>query len=254
MSRRLIFVSCGQRSPEERRVGQQVKSLIEATDGFEAYFADNVHDLGGLGEHIFDALRRCTGAVVFLQPRGTVTGDDGVPLGVRSSVWVNQEVALLAYRQFFEGHRIPILAFSAESVQLEGAMTAFIINPQPLRDESAMLDTVRQWLASDARVGPSDNQAAFETKWNELQPYDHHILRGIIREGGHQIKKQSLDQHLRPHVREGVTEVILANRLQRMATLNLVQITHNIYDGDEVSLHPAWQWQIRHALATLDGS
>ncbi len=50
---------------------------------------------------------------------------------MRSSVWTNQELALLAYRQFFERRTIPILAFKEQTVTLEGAMTAFIVNPKP---------------------------------------------------------------------------------------------------------------------------
>jgi hypothetical protein len=38
---------------------------------------------------------------------------------------------------------------------------------------------------------------------------------------------------------------ILRTRLAAMGQENLVRLQHNIYDGDEISLHPAWEWYIR---------
>jgi hypothetical protein len=94
---RLIFVSCGQLRQEENQLGQRIKAEIDATPGFKAYFADTVQDLAGLWEHIFDTVRRCAAAVVILHPRGRIRGADNQHYGIRSSVWKNQEMALLAY-------------------------------------------------------------------------------------------------------------------------------------------------------------
>ena len=49
MSNLLIFVSCGQLTAEEKYLGLAVKSTIDATPEFEAYFAESVHDLESLG-------------------------------------------------------------------------------------------------------------------------------------------------------------------------------------------------------------
>lgn len=92
----LIFVSCGQTTLAEKSLGILIKSTIDQTPGFTAYFAETVQELESLGRHIFDALRRCAGAVVVLHDRGTVTAL--ATSFQRSSVWVNQEVAILAYR------------------------------------------------------------------------------------------------------------------------------------------------------------
>jgi len=181
---RLIFVSCGQLRPEERRLGQRIKSEIDATPGFKAYFADTVQSLSGLSAHILDALRRSSGAVIVLHPRGEIRGDDGRVLGIRSSVWINQEVALLAYRQFSEGRAIPVLAFQESSVTLEGAMTAFIINPKPTVDEDTVLAEVRRWLAEEASSGAGDETDVFQAKWDALHDDDRSILAALIAEGG----------------------------------------------------------------------
>lgn len=250
MGDRLIFVSCGQLRPEESRLGQRIKAAIDATAGFTAYFADNVQDLSGLSAHIFDALRRSAGAVIVLHPRGEIRADDGRALGIRSSVWINQEVALLAYRQFFEKRSLPILAFRDLSVTLEGAMTAFIVNPKPSVEEDFVLAEVRKWLTGEAVTGATDEHDRFQQKWDALEADDRAILAALIAEGGRDIKEQSVRRRLiRDHgfEKNRASEVLRKRRIV-LSEQNLVQLRHNIYDGDEMTLHPAWEWHIRHAI------
>jgi len=247
---RLIFVSCGQLRPEERRLGQRIKSEIDATHGFKAYFADTVQDLSGLSAHVLDALRRSSGAVIVLHPRGEIHADDGQVLGIRSSVWINQEIALLAYRQFFERRAIPVLAFRDPSVALEGAMTAFIINPKPSVDEITVLAEVRRWLAEEASSGAMEEHDVFQAKWDALQADDHSILGALIAEGGRDIKEQSVRRRLIKHhgfEKNRASQVLLERRIV-LSKENLVQLRHNVNDGDEMSLHPYWEWHIRHAI------
>ncbi len=105
MAKELIFVSCGQLTAEEKDLGTAVKAEIDKMPGLEGYFAQTVHDLSALAHHVFDALRHCSGAILLLHERGRVTASDGSDLGYRSSVWVNQELAILAYRQFSKSAR-----------------------------------------------------------------------------------------------------------------------------------------------------
>lgn len=246
----MIFVSCGQLRPEEKRLGQRIKSEIDGTPGFKAYFADTVQDFSGLSAHILDALRRSSGAVILLHPRGEIRADDGRVLGIRSSVWINQEVALLAYRQFFERRAIPVLAFRDPSVTLEGAMTAFIVNPKPSVDEDTVLAEVRRWLADEAASGAVAEADVFEAKWDALQADDRTILAALIAEGGRDIKEQSVRRRLITHhgfERNRASEVLRKRRIV-LSEGNLVQLRHNIHDGDEMSLHPYWEWYVRHAI------
>lgn len=253
MTDRLIFVSCGQLRQEESRLGQRIKAEIDATPGFKGYFADTVQDLTGLGEHIFDAVRRCAAAIVILHPRGHIRGADGQDHGIRSSVWINQEMALLAYRQFFESRKIPLLAFKDPSVTLEGAMTAFIVNPKPLVDEELVLSEVRNWLIAEASVGPLDEHELFKQKWRALQADDRAILAALIAEGGRNIKEESVRRRLIKHHgfdKNRASEVILKRKIV-LSGENLIQLRRNLHDGDEMSLHAAWEWYVRHAIATL---
>lgn len=147
MPNKLIFISCGQLTEAERSVGVLLKAVIDGTPGFQAYFAETVHDLQALAANVLEGIQRCAGAIVVLQDRGVVTRSDGVEWGHRSSVWVNQEVAILAYRQSFESKKVPVLAFADPVVKLEGAMTSLIVNPQPLPSSTQLVSAVATWLA-----------------------------------------------------------------------------------------------------------
>lgn len=251
MATRLIFVSCGQLHEEERSLGRRIKAEIDATDGYEGYFADAVQGLTGLANHILDALRRSSGAVVVLHPRGRVVSDQGHDIAVRSSVWINQELAILAYRQFFERTNIPILAFKHESISVEGAMTAFIINPKPLGSQREILSEVRRWLATHASEGRPSEQAVFDEKWGRLEADDLRILTALIEEGGKDVKEVTVRRRLieRFRIDRNRASTIVRERGPVLSALNLIRSRYDNHDGDEMSLHPSWEWYIRHAIA-----
>jgi hypothetical protein len=73
MSDAVIFISCGQRTPEEISLGKRVKEEIDRTPGFQAYFAENVHDLDSLNNNIFEAISQCSGAIIFLHKQNIPT-------------------------------------------------------------------------------------------------------------------------------------------------------------------------------------
>lgn len=251
MVKRLIFASCGQRTKEERTLGLRIKTEIDATDGYEGYFAGTVQDFAGLAEHILGALRRSTGAVVVLHPRGRVVFDQSQEFIVRSSVWINQELAVLAYRQFFEGIKIPILPFKHDSVSLEGAMTAFIINPKPFGSDEEIVSEVRIWLKNHATQGRPSMQDVFDQKWRKLEADDQLILVALVEEGGHDVKIDSVRRRLVEQygIDRNRASTLVRERRTALSSLNLVRLKQNIYDGDEMSLHQNWEWDVRHAVA-----
>jgi hypothetical protein len=241
MAHRLIFVSCGQATVEEKQLGRAIQESINSHPGFKAYFADSVQSLAALADHIFDALRRCSGAIILFHNRGDGGG---------SSMWINQELAILAFRQYLESTEIPILVFKEPSVRLEGAMTAFIVNAKPLASDAAILAEISQWLAIDALKGRFENQTIFDEKWAPLGPDDHLILRALSDEGGQAVKEASIRRRLVEVYgieREKASNMV---RLRRgvLSEANLIQLRHNIYDGDELSIHPAWRWNIQRRL------
>ena len=245
MSERLIFVSCGQLTDAEKRLGHAVQEAIDSHSGFKAYFAESVQSLATLGNHVFDGLRRSSCAVVLLHAR-----DEG-----RSSMWINQELAVLAYRQYFESAEIPILVFKEESVKLEGAMTAFIVNAKPLAGEDAVIAEVHRWLTDKAAIGRPDEQTLFTRKWAELQREDRMILKAVIDEGGQRAKEFSIRRRLVEdhHKEKNTASNILRERRLKLSQENLVHLYRNINDGDEISLHPAWEWYVRYEISKWQG-
>ena len=53
MTDKLIFVSCGQQTEDEKKLGTSVKQLIDSKPGYKAYFAEYVQSLDGLVKNIF---------------------------------------------------------------------------------------------------------------------------------------------------------------------------------------------------------
>lgn len=249
MAKHLIFVSCGQLTDAEKTLGVLIKTVIDGTPGFEAYFAETVQDVEALGRHVLDGIRRCVGAVVVLQDRGTVMRSDGNEWGHRSSVWINQEVAILAYRQFFEAKKTPILAFAEPKVKLEGAMTTLIVNPRPLGPPQDVAGVVTSWLAEVQFGGASD--AAFITKWSQLSDDARKVVAGLLEEGGYNVKETAV-RHAAMRLfgmeREHASRAVRESKLQFMTT-DLVKLIHNIHSGDELSMHSTWEFQLRRQTA-----
>ncbi|MFQ5757659.1 MAG: hypothetical protein ACE5H7_16395 [Acidiferrobacterales bacterium] len=249
MSDRLIFVSCGQLTEEEKSLGLAVKDAIDATPGFEAYFAESVHDLEALGRNIFDALRRCSGAVAFLHERGTVLDASGSKWGHRSSVWVNQEIAILAYRQFLESQQIPVLVFKDERVKLEGAMTALIVNPLSIVKPAEVVKIVKSWLDDQSfSTGPDD---VFLEKWARLSDKSRKVIACLVDQGGDQVKEDAVRRALIDTfgVPRNEASTVVRNAKLEFISTDLVKLIHNIHSGDELSAHPTWKFQLRRAVA-----
>jgi hypothetical protein len=249
LSDHLIFVSCGQLTPEEKTLGLLVKAVIEGTPGFRAYFAEAVQNLEGLSANVFDAIRRCAGAVVVLHERGNVVGRDGQLHGVRSSVWVNQEVGILAYRQFFEQSPVPILAFIDQQVRLEGAMTNLIVNPRPLGDTSAVVEQVKAWLAEGTFTSVTD--AAFMAKWQKLDERARMAIACLLDQGGVEVKEVVVRNEMVASF--GLDRETAYGALREARAIftqtDLVKLIHNLHSGDELSVHPTWALHLRREIA-----
>ena len=249
MAKHLIFVSCGQLTDAEKTLGVLIKTVIDGTPGFEAYFAETVQDVEALGRHVLDGIRRCVGAVVVLQDRGTVVRSNGSEWGYRSSVWINQEVAILAYRQFFEAKKIPILAFADPKVKLEGAMTTLIVNPRSLGPPQDVAGVVKSWMAEVQFGGTSDD--AFITKWSQLSDDAKKVVSGLLEEGGYNVKETAV-RHAAMRLfgmgREHASKAVRGCKLQFITT-DLVKLIPNTHSGDELSVHPTWEFHIRRQTA-----
>ena len=100
MSKPHIFVSCGQRTEEEKRLGEAICKAIRDHGVFDCFFAEAQHSLNGLHENILDALAKSDGFITVIHRRGNVSYGlvKHEPLD-RASVWIEQEIAIAAYIQ-----------------------------------------------------------------------------------------------------------------------------------------------------------
>ncbi len=246
MTDKLIFVSCGQQTADEKKLGTSVKQLIDSKSGYKAYFAEYVQSLDGLSKNIFDGLRRCSGLISFLHERGLVTQGEEA-WGYRSSAWVNQELAILAYRKQFEGIEIPILVFKDERVRLEGAMTSLIVNPIPMKSEAEILKEIEFWMnLTRFPLSSSANDDRFLSKWKKLSPTSLKVISALLDEGRTNVKESSVRLCLREAYGMGkneASEAIFNARLEFINT-DLIKLIPNIHSGDELSINPIWEWHI----------
>ncbi len=249
MEKNLIFVSCGQATEQEKTVGVHVKTMIDASPSLEAYFAETVHDLDALGRNIFDALYRCAGAVIIMHDRGRVIDPGGQEWGHRSSVWINQELAILAYRQFFEGKPIPVLVFVDPEVKLEGAMTSLIVNPYPSILVEDVIPIIKAWLAENRFDSVSDE--AFQQKWAQLSDLTREVVACLIGEGGLNVKEAVVRSAMKRVYSVDKNEASEALRKAKIEFVNtgLVNLIPNIHSGHELSLHPTWKFALVRAMA-----
>ena len=127
------------------------------------------------------------------------------------------------------------------------------MNAKPLPDEQALIDDVNHWLTHEASHLPADEQAIFDQKWEALTSEDRMILKALIEEGGQSVKASSVKSRLRTHygVEKNAASEIIRTRLGVLSQSTLVQRTSNTFDGDEISLHPTWQWYVRHEVRKL---
>ena len=246
MAERLIFISCGQQTAAEKKIGSSVKQLVDSQPGYKAYFAEYVQSLDALAKNIFEGLQKCSGLISFLHARGLVTTQGNGEWGYRSSVWVNQEIAILSYRKQFEGVEIPILVFRDEKVRLEGAMTSLIVNPIPMRSELEILEQIKSWLKStEFPLSSSINDDRFLSKWEKLSSTSRKVISALLDEGGNNVKESSIKVCLRESYGMDKNEASKAVSDAKLIFINtdLVKL-NNIYSGDEMSINPTWKWHI----------
>jgi hypothetical protein len=251
IAERLKFISCGQQTPEERNLGTAVKQFIDSTPGYKAYFAEYVQSLDALARNVFDGLCKCSGMISFLLERGLVTIDGDKEWGSRSSVWVNQEIAILAYRKQFEGIDIPILVFKDKSVRLEGAMTSLIVNPSPIVSEEDILMKVESWIQTAVFSNLTGTDDRFLSKWQKLSSPSKKVIIALLDEGATNVKKSAIRICLREKYGMEKNESIsaISSAILEFINTDLVKLIPNIHSGDEMSLNPTWQWHIRRAVA-----
>lgn len=125
----LVFISCGQFTPAERKLGTAIAAMVKQETGAEGYFAQNQSSLEGLSNYVFDALHRAAGFIAVMHHRGRVFDLSGKADLIRGSVWVEQEIAIAGFLQATRGGDFPVAAYVQKGITLEGAREKLILNP-----------------------------------------------------------------------------------------------------------------------------
>ena len=133
----LVFVSCGQYTPEEIKLGQDLAAAVEAETDFEGYFAQNQTSLEGLSRNIFGALKSCVAFVAVMHHRGKVETLHGIQ--ARGSVWVEQEIAIAAFCKQALERDLEVAVYIQRGIKREGVRDQLHLNPIEFDSENEVL-------------------------------------------------------------------------------------------------------------------
>ena len=192
-SKDIIFISCGQRSETEKRLGTEIAKLVNDLTPFEPYFAEYQTTLEGLTKHVFGALNRCAGLIVVLNHRGTVQ-----PIGLmRASVWIEQEIAIAAFLQEIMGRRLHVAAFAERGLSREGVRETLLLNPKDFEANDDILNHLRSILPNWRPLAQTseaiDISLEYTKKSIESNRHDYELLVLLHNRGTEAITAYQID-------------------------------------------------------------
>lgn len=183
--RPLIFISCGQWTEAEKRLGQDIDAWITSATRFCGYFAQNQTELKGVTSEVLGALERAVGFVGIMHHRGLIMRQGG-NVGQRASVWIEQEVAIAAFIREVLQRPMGLLLYAQRGLALEGLREKLIANPIEFDTEQEVLDDLRsrfpQWSAALSVIGKGQS-IGLELKHRRqpspagVDPQRHHDYR-----------------------------------------------------------------------------
>jgi hypothetical protein len=174
VSKPIVFISCGQFTEEEKKLGKQIAGIVNS-HGLQPFFAEDVHDLNGLDDNIFRALHDCAAFVTVLHPRGEIRRPDKTVV-TRASVWIEQEIAVAAYIQRAEKRALPVIAFAHKDVSLEGLRTLLHINPIAFSKEADIIFRLPEELR---KLKPANSSIELRMESVATRRQDDHPIRRL---------------------------------------------------------------------------
>ena len=143
----IIFISCGQCTPQEIKLGEDLEAAVNGLPECKGYFAQNQGSLEAVSRHILGALDRAVAFVAVLHPRGEVlapeTESSPRVSHVRGSVWVEQEIAIAAFLAQVHHRDIPALVYAHETIKREGLREQLKLEPLTFKEEQEVLEDFR---------------------------------------------------------------------------------------------------------------
>ena len=111
-----IFISCGQSTDREIKIGKFVEDYFRDRK-FETYFAERVHSSDALTENIFKFLKKSEYFIFIDFKREKISENI-----FRGSLFVNQEIAIATFLE------LPGIGFTEKGVKREGILNYQIYN------------------------------------------------------------------------------------------------------------------------------
>ena len=152
----VIFVSCGQYTESEKKLGRLIVETIKQSTSFDAYFAENQTSLNTVTENILKQLATCVALVAIMHKRGEVDTPTGRK--TRGSIWIEQEIAIAAFMRQVLGRKIAVLLFTENGISREGIREQLHLNPIVFGSDDELLEhfrgIVKTWtsgIAEDLR-------------------------------------------------------------------------------------------------------
>jgi hypothetical protein len=200
MEKCTIFVSCGQRTDDEKMLGEAICDLVSSAGAFAPFFAQQQSDLNGLHENIMGALERAVGFIAVMHPRGNVIAPEtGNVIVTRASVWVEQEIAIAAFINRSRKQKIPTAVYCHRSVGREGMRellhlnpTTFEINDEVIGHLSARLPA---WVVNESKDAGGELSLRADPIYSASQGRIV-TLTAIFRNDGPRANQYSCSMHL----------------------------------------------------------
>lgn len=126
--RPIIFVSCSQ-APQDLELGKTIAQIITGETPALGYFAQNETTFEAVTTEILGKLAHCRGFVGIMHHRGEVTSLKSPPFQ-RASVWVEQEIAIAAYRDQILKQPIPVQLYIQNGIREEGLRNKVVLNAE----------------------------------------------------------------------------------------------------------------------------
>ena len=147
----LVFISCGQYTADEKKLGQDLAAAVDELTDFEGYFAQDQTSLEGLSRNIFGSLNRCSAFVAVLHRRGDVETLHGKH--TRASVWVEQEIAIAAFLRQAQERSLEVAVYVQRHIKREGVRDQLHLNHIEFETEDEVLSNFRARII-DGRFKP----------------------------------------------------------------------------------------------------
>ncbi len=138
-----IFISCGQRTEEERQLGTEIRDLVPQLTPFEPYLAEAQSTFEGLTANILRALYDASGFIAVMHDRGRVD-IPGRP--VRASVWIEQETAIAAFMAQILQRNLYVATYQQRGIELEGMREQLMLNSKVFEENSEVIEHLRTVL------------------------------------------------------------------------------------------------------------